>query len=316
MKKIILTQPRIMDPDRVDDYRRLLYLEMQKRFGFDLLVKDEVCEKDICGYDLVFVDPRKYLHKNIYEKTIGLLSTKAKIVVYLLDPELPVFGNREYDSELYLTGRDFFYDRADLIVGDVYQYFRDFYSNEWDKWKGKYIWWPKCIAKIERYRMLPFNKNPEPYCYLSGKIKNLFPLRKVAAEISKSKIATNRHPGYENNLSADYTGDNFGKILNRYLCCFCGSRIFGNVLEKHLIIPASGSLMLADSFPDLNKMGLLANTHYLEVESDSLETTIDEVVSLPEKYEEIRMAGRNYVLQNHTIEHRMETLGKAMNEYF
>jgi len=305
-----------MIKNRVDNNRRLLYCEIRDRFGFDVLETDEITKSDIAKYDAVMIDPRKYFHKKTYTKTIDVLNSKAKIILYVLDPELPTKSNNEYCFLQYLEGRELFYENAHIILGDSFEFISHLYADKWHDWNKKYIWWPKCIADIQAYFPLKYNAKPVMRCYLSGKLKDEYPIRAYAAKLSLDCVDTVLHPGYKKLENYNNTGLEYAKKLNEYYCCLCGAKIYGNVLEKHMIIPAAWSLLIADSFKDLSKAGFIPGYHYVEVNNENLQETIEHAISHPKNYENIRKNGRSFVMENHTIKNRMETFGKVLDEYF
>lgn len=127
------------------------------------------------------------------------------------------------------------------------------------------------------------------------------------------------------NEFGNIVGKDYAKCLNRY---FCGLGINGGrktqaAIMKHFEIPAAGSLMLAEPFPDLDRAGFVPGKHYVEIKAEYkgyYETVTDviervmEVLQNPDAYQEIRRAGTEFVRKNHSINNRWIQLRKIIKE--
>lgn len=114
---------------------------------------------------------------------------------------------------------------------------------------------------------------------------------------------------------------------------FFGNRIFQEVTEKYAesrlvfnrsiagdanmrVFEAmcSGSCLVTDTVPDLEKLGLVEGVHFAGYKGPGdLEELVKHLLRDDETRERIAAAGRAEVLARHTYAHRMETLLKRLN---
>lgn len=208
------------------------------------------------------------------------------------------------------------FERYDLILNrhDVR------FKAKYPKYVSKTVFFPNFFAPHKRYANLKFNENPIRKCLLLGRLfEPTYPLRRyIYAHRDPLKVDVMAHPGghpkakhYKDKRY--YIGDRYAQRLNDYFACVtCGGD--GGVLTKYLEIPATGSLMLIDDTPDARTIGLYPDEHYVAITKENCLAKIDEVLSNPSAYTEIRKKGRELVLREHSVNNRFETLVNLIKE--
>ncbi len=315
MKKAIIVVPSTMVINRIEDNNRILRNVMAKECGFDILVMENIELDIVKKYDAIFIDPYKYLHERNAVNTLKLMELPIKIIAYGADMENPKKISKDA-LDLYTNNRNAFFLRSDIILCDVYENFKNICKAVYDKIKHKMIWWPKCVVDYDRYFGLPFNEKPVLKCTLAGKLDDRYALRKYIFKKCGKQIMYYPHPGYGEIDPNKYPiGDAFAKELNKYICGVCPNKINTcHVLEKHIIIPAAGSLLLTERTPDFDRLGMVDGQHYISITKENIIETINSVLQNPNKYRTIRFDGREYIKQNHTINNRMQVLKQILIE--
>ena len=74
MKKAIVVCSNTMLVNRIEDNNRIMREVMAKECGFDILVMDVIDTEKLKGYDLVFIDPYKYLNCATAESTMKMFN--------------------------------------------------------------------------------------------------------------------------------------------------------------------------------------------------------------------------------------------------
>jgi len=314
MKKAIIVPPSVMEINRVEDNNRILREVLAKEFSFDMLLMDNIDLSLVARYDLIFIDPFKYLNKKYVVNTMRLLSMPVKILAYGADIENVKMPEKDFMD--FVRNRSAFYLRADKILCDVYENFKVVCADIFEKIKSKMVWWPKCVANYDRYFNLPFNESPILKCTLAGKLDDRYALRRFIFETCGGMVKYYAHPGYGKIDTSKFpTGDRFAKELNQYVCGACPTKVNVNhVTEKHVIIPAAGSLLLTERTADFDRLGMTDGVHYVSINRETVSGIIEDVIGSPEKYRDIRFSGREYIKQHHTIRNRIEEIRPVLKE--
>lgn len=300
----------------VTDRDKVLFGMIAEKFDFDIEYgRTERVPTDI---DIVIsVMPRFYVkNENDSMMYLAKLDKNVKLIGYLGDfHSMNRFGN---DIKMF--------DRYDVILSRVDLKFRRNYPQYVDKM----VFFPNWFAPHERYASLKFNETPIQKCLLCGRLyePEYYPLRVyIGKHRDCSKIDVMKHPGGHPKAERlknkrYYVGDRYAKRLNDYLACVtCAGKVSrnnaeidGGVVTKYLEIPATGSLLMADDDPDVRAINLIPDVHYIAITKENVFSKIDKVLSNPDAYTEIRRKGREFVLKNHSVNNRFETLVNIIKE--
>ncbi|MHA2265641.1 MAG: glycosyltransferase [Candidatus Thorarchaeota archaeon] len=217
----------------------------------------------------------------------------TRVVGYLRD--IHHFGVPAMQSEM--VG---WFKRYDVILSPAHELFKFLYPDFVDKMR----YFPDFCGPMDRYASLPFNENPKMACFVSGTVNEVYPLRSYVLQRNYGKLPIEH-------LGAPWEGhgiihDEYARKLNSYFCCLTDSSVFNYTLAKYFEIPASGSLLIANTTPDLNRLGFRPNVHYIQVNAMNVFEVIRECLEHPQDYIEIRKTGRQHVLDFHTDYARFE----------
>lgn len=283
-----------LDFEGILNSNALLYYSISNHLDFDLIYADEVnVDSDV---DVVFMFGVPYHNR---PKLIpGLLDLNKKVKLVMWPGDLQC-----YDNKLCLENRIKVFERCDVILSPVYEYFEKNYP----QFIYKHEFFPKFFASDERYTRLPFNNTPKMRCLLSGAVNpHVYPLRNV---IRKNDIVDYRSSKY-------VAGNAYAKLLNSYFCCAASSSIFNYAVAKYFEIPAAGSLLIANETNDLKRIGFVPHQHYVPITKANAIKTIKRCIENPNDYNDIRKKGMEYVRNNHSIVNRIERLKLLFKELF
>lgn len=265
---------------------------MCKSFGFELRYVDEV---DVdSNTDIVFMFGVPYHNR---PKLIpGLIDLNKSIKLVIWPGDIQCYNNNQC-----LQNKIKVFERCDLIISTVYEYFIKLYP----QFMSKHRFMPKFFAPYKRYTQLLFNDKPKMKCLLSGSLNpEVYPLRSF---IKDNCISVEYKPPI-------YVGDSYAKLLNSYFCCATSASTFNYMLAKHLEITAAGALLLADETKDLERAGFIPYKHYIPITKNNVDTKIKQCLKNPEEYNNIRKEGMEFVRKNHSINNRMVWLKKVFDE--
>lgn len=205
-------------------------------------------------------------------------------------------------------------NRYDLILSGTDKFFRKVYP----EYVYKFKFFPMYFAPDERYTNLEICKEPLMRCLLTGNLKPswLYPFRNYiyAHRKSSGRIDVLPHPGTflkgikKRGADRYFLGDRYAKKVNSYFCNIVTSGFNHGVVAKFMEIPAAGSLMLCNEAPDLAKMGILANEHYVPITEANVLKQVDTCLDNPLEYEEMRMLCTEFVRAKHGINNRIQEL--------
>jgi hypothetical protein len=184
--------------------------------------------------------------------------------------------------------------------------------------KREVVWVPHSASPDFLIR---FNPDAENKIFLSGAINHYYPLRqqmKALYDKQAYPIFYHPHPGYHCDYNYDKNenvGRGLAKKINSHRAAFTDCLKFNYIVAKYFEIPATGSLLLADSSVStaFEQLGFVENVHYLPVSSDSLEDviryTLDE--SNHTRLDRIRKKGQALVRQKHKTEDRARLIDEV-----
>jgi len=236
---------------------------------------------------------------------------KGKVVVLLRD--VHARNNMKYVDEMKRL-----LDRADLILAFSDEYFR----NQWRQYESKFVWFPIYFAPTNRFFRL--DENPLVYrkhrCLVPGMCgQAIYPLRHLA--LVNSIICCDNIPVHPNYDKLDMSKnlcirEKYADLLHQYCCILTDGSIYNYLLQKHMEIPACGSLLLTNRFADLDKAGFIPDEHYIEIDEDNYQDKVLEVIKNPHDYQDIAHKGQRHVLENYTVERAVTRFVKILEKFY
>lgn len=189
------------------------------------------------------------------------------------------------------------FDRYDLILSAHDTRMKGMYANYLDK----YVYLPWGFATHERYMKFKINKKPTMRCLMVGAHgSKVYPLR------NKIHNYAQKHKAIKS-LRGGIPEDKYASVLHEY---FCGIADIGHnnevVQPKYFEIPAVGSLLLGRRTNLVDNLGFIPYEHYVPFTGGDVFDKANDIISNPAKYENIRIAGMEYVRKNHSVNNRME----------
>lgn len=227
------------------------------------------------------------------------IPSRTKVVGYVRD--IHHFDVPGMQKEMH----DWF-TRYDVILSPAKELFHFLYAS----FVKKMEYFPDFFAPVDRYAALPFNTNPERKCFISGTVNEIYPLRSYVLLRNYAKLPIEH-------LGAPWEGhdiikEKYANMLHKYLCCLTDSSVFNYTLAKYFEIPATGSLLIANSTPDLKHLGFMDGVHYIQVNAMNVFNEISKVIKDPARYESIRRKGRQFVCDFHSVDSRFGYFTKVI----
>lgn len=283
--------PEGLDFNNVLSANAQFFYAVRDVFKFDLRFADEVNIDS--NVDILFMFAVPY--HNRPKLISGLLDINKNTKLIMWPGDIQCYGNKEC-----LENKIKVFERCNLIVSPVYEYFEKLYP----QFMSKHRFMPKFFSPEKRYTQLLFNENPKMKCLLSGALnKEVYPLR--------SLVQRHNNVDYKPPI---YVGDNYARLLNSYFCCITSSSIFNYVVAKYVEIPAAGSLLLANETEDLKRMGFIPYKHYVSVTKENVFEKINECLKHPVNYNNIRIEGMKFVHKNYSINNIIKWLEKVFDD--
>jgi hypothetical protein len=300
----------------ITEFDRDVWATCGKYFGFFRLVNSELgwdidysnnYDLDKITQDVVMVFKSPAPTNSTYNSNLVKLSSDKKLIVYIADIFCwKDFGIAISDAEntKAMDAYRAMFDRADLILCP----YKSFFEYKWGEYKDKFIWFPHFVD-YDLVVDVPVNHNPnfkfslfgliaEPnYCYRS-RIKN---------HQSPLIVSNFCHPGYSKAPIGDVWGRNYFVEITKYIGGIATPSKLKLSLSKYFEIPAVGSLMLGIDIPDLHDLGFIDGVNYINVDENNIFTHMEYIINNPESYYDLRIAGRDFVLANHTNRNRFES---------
>jgi len=165
------------------------------------------------------------------------------------------------------------------------------------------------------FKDIEFNNNPINKIFLSGAIRDCYPLRLFISSNIAFKDYTEclAHPSY-NNYKHDCINNTYYKKLNEYLCGFVDASSYKYVLLKVFEICSVGSLLLVEDTIEnqLNDLGFYDNINCIFCNKNNLENKIKWILNEENRHliNNMRKNGMELVRQKHTTTNRSETFDK------
>lgn len=190
------------------------------------------------------------------------------------------------------------FDRCNLILSSYDIRMKSMYKD----YLHKYVYIPWCFATHERYMKFELNEDPIMKCLMVGATHpGVYPLRnrikKYAIKHNKDNIKYVKRVDQET----------YATLLHEY---FCGIVDIGHnevVQPKYFEIPAVGSLLLGRRTNLIDDLGFIPYEHYVPFDTaKDVFKKVNEIISNPDRYEDIRIAGMEFSRKNHSIKNRME----------
>jgi len=278
-------------PDYVTDRYPLLF-KMFEAKGWKVIYDNVLRPSEIEGDTLIaFKTPQ---HNQIdAARVVRRLPPSIRVVLYLTDidtghPSRPNVRIKQYERTVSHA-----LNRADLVLCP----YRSRFLQKWPQHEAKLRWLPHFFATDERYKSLPYNENPASMCLVAGATKSpVYELRRFVLANQTEFVARLPHPGYKAKTGPKFKlGGDFAKHLNRFFCALSDVSIREYVVAKTVEIPAAGALLITNHCQDLEDLGFKDGVNCLIVDNNNALDVIDAVCRDPEKYEEIRKKGCDWV---------------------
>jgi len=302
MKKGMIIIPEFYLTRHTDNYKVLLR-GISKEYRWPLVYTDYPDIPSNVEVVIVFAVPQR--NRPGVMENLWKLRKKVKLIGYVQDIYLwsAYFqDSKEYKEQLFRM-----FDRYDLILSPLDEKFREWYPEYVDK----FFYFPQFFAPHKRYGVLGFNKRPKMRCLLSGNMDpNVYPLRGFLARHRDKAMLDCRYSRYR-------VEDRYAQMLHSYFCCVATSSIFNLVVKKYFEIPATGSLLLANRVPDLDKLSFVPYKHYIPIAMDGAESAVLQIrraLNKPEHYEHIRRKGAKFVRTIHSVRNRFDQLKQIIEE--
>jgi hypothetical protein len=282
----------------VDDYKHLLQM-VSDRLEFTFEYSDAPHIPVGTDTVILFATPH-HMRPDVLMQMVNT-PKEIRLIGFMKDIQ-------HYGDQHVLDNYRRMFDRYDVILSPSHHLFVEMYP----EYVSKMVYFPDFFGPHERYARLGYNETPAMRCLVSGTAsKDVYPLRAFIVE-HKEDLPIDYMP---NPLSGhDFVGDKYAKLLYSYFCCATCSSVFHYTLAKYFEIPASGSLLIADSTDDLLSLGFTPGRHFVDLPegSDPIGIIMD-CIAHPERYEAIRERGCSFVRSNHGIYNRFEQLKKVLN---
>lgn len=237
------------------------------------------------------------------------LDKKTKLICVLAD--LWSHGNKVYENNMPKM-----LDRADLLLSACFTGFEKL----WGNWTDKMEYFPNYFSPHDRYAKLPYNTNPIMKISLAGAVGDFYKLRTfIINNLDKTRVFRPGHPGYHPDMEKlksnpnIFVNDSYAKMLNEYFCGLATSARYNFLTFKFTEISAAGSLVIADACDDVLRAGYKPNEHFIPITKEDALETIYNILDSPDKFEHIRLAGRRFTINNHSINNRINQIVNAVN---
>lgn len=305
---------KIFDPDNyITDRYDCLFRAIEDRLGWMLVYGRKFKPKTIkSDWLMTFKLPQGKTAK--VAEDVPNIDPKVKLISYFTD--LHDKGNPDYFKIMRRV-----LERSNIVLTAYWEEF----CKKWPEFVHKSIWFPHYYAPIKRYDDLPFNTNPVMECVLTGcRAKYYYPLRNYLASnhrrFSACKIHIIEPPDYHPEVMNALADEKclrwrYTQTLNKYFAGVTDCASTNYVVAKYLEIPATGSLLIANSCPDLNDLGFKPGIHYVEINKENCFEKIEHVMKNPDLYNQIRIDGRKFVQENFNMNIGVEKFIKIVEEY-
>ena len=209
------------------------------------------------------------------------------------------------------------FERCDVVFAAYANVLADFFPDVASS--KKVVWVPHSTSPIFN---LAFNEHAENAIFLSGAIKDVYPLRKQMQALRHNpaySIVYHPHPGYYTGYDYerdDRIGKGYARKINRHRVGFTDGLIYKYLVGKHFEIPAVGALLLADRAvgDGLGALGFVEDEHYVSVSSEDMEEKILYLLDEANHpaLDTIRRQGQALVWDRHKTSDRAKLIDEAI----
>lgn len=228
----------------------------------------------------------------------GLLNLDRRIKLIAICGDLQCWENKLCEENKLKM-----FERYDVILSGYKLRFQEWYPQFMDKT----VFFPSYFAPQKAYTNLETSKHPRIKCLLTGNYR--MPRYPFRAYIKRS--IPKRMAEFKGNI---VEFPKYPKLLNSYFCSIATKSTASCMVAKYFEIPAAGTLLLAEKFEDLEAAGLKPFVHYIPINKENVFATIDQVLSHPKRFIDIRRKGTSFVRKNHGVEARIKEFGEILKK--
>ena len=292
MKDVIVV-PKLYEIRPGGNWYAYLFDELYNKFGFELKYTNRANIPSDARIVIAFAVP--HIHwENFMVDELSKLDPSIYLIGWMADIHCGDLGKKVNHG----CKRDMItmFNRYDLIISAHDTRMKSLYSDYLDK----YVYVPWCFASHKSYMKFKLNKDPKMQCLMVGATSSLvYPLRaKIHKYAQKSDII--------NSIKGGISKKEYPGVLHQYFCGIADTGHNEVIQPKYFEIPAVGSLLLGRRTNLVDDLGLIPYKHYIPFTGTDVFDKAKDIISNPSKYEDIRIAGMEYVRKNHSINNRME----------
>lgn len=305
MKKAILITKFFMS--RHTDNYMFLFNKMKKELDFDVICTDAPDLELLKRYNLIMLHAIPHHGFQNYPLEPFLrLPRDVKLIGRLRDIHLTYRNNTtvfKSRTEKSLVVTDEILNRFDVILHFSDEYFRNNYS----KFIDKAVYLPQFFAPYERYNF-DINNDPIKKILLSGSNSDSYPIRHRIYTYSKSNRNIVDVIQSKKRAGAKFTGDEYAKLLRRYLGVIASGGKMRYAIAKYVEIPAAGALLLGEDIPDVRLMGFEPGKHFIPIDYNNVIPQMAYVIDNYESFTDMRKECRELVWKNHGLDSRFNQI--------
>jgi len=179
------------------------------------------------------------------------------------------------------------------------------------EYKDRMTWLPHHV-NTDIFKDYGLNKDVE--LLMMGSALGPYPLRKKILNHYQgdSRFVYHRHPGYRNIGEQEekklFVGERYAREINRAKIFFtCGS-ILKIPVKKYFEVLACRTLLLADTFTELQDLGFVPGTHFVAINSSNFAEKADFYLKNEKERNKIADQGFKFVHQQHSTTNRANQL--------
>lgn len=289
----IIVVPKLYETLSGGNWYAYLFDELCNKFGFELCYTNQANIPSDARIVIAFAVP--HIHwKNFMVEELSKLNPSIYLIGWMADIHCGDLGKKVNQG----CKRDMItmFNRYDLIISAHDTRMKSLYSD----YSDKYVYVPWYFAPYEKYMEFEINKNPKMQCLMVGAHRStVYPLRaKIHKYAQKSDFI--------NSIKGGIPKVEYPKVLHQYFCGIADTGHNEVIQPKYFEIPAVGSLLLARRTNLVDDLGLIPYEHYIPFSGENIFEKAKHIISNPSEYEDVRIAGMEYVRKNHSIKNRME----------
>lgn len=288
--------------NRWTDFYRIFFDHISSELNFQIIYTNKA--PGMVDPDIIFLFAiPQHDRPGMFYNWIMSLPKKTKVISYMRD--LHTFDNKRFELEV-----EKLFTRFDLIISPAHEFF----VNTYPQFQSKMKFMPDFFGPDSRYRLLHIQKDPINKCLMSGAcVPQFYPIRGYILYHGDGQRIFHIPPPYPT-CPHDFIGDKYARLLNKFECCVTESGIYKYAVTKVFEIPAAGSLLVCNTVQDMEMAGFIPNVHYVPITKENSLETIYKVLDNPGKYEKIKKDGRDFVLQVHSLNNRVDFVKSIIHE--